>query len=349
MAMRTTPPAYRALFRRPVESRLLALTDWSPGRAGALTSNLLRSAHELADLDLFADPSLARVLDRHPRQDLQAFTMGRDPASPSDWTPVEVGDVSGVDMLRAVATGRLWLNVLHVNRAHPEFAEVQDGLFAGLAELRSDLITESVHSTLLISSPGALVYYHADAGPSVLWHVRGDKRIWIYPAQSDYFVEQPVLEDIFASVREENLPYRREFDGAGVSFDLHPGDMIAWPQNAPHRVENGNTINVSLTTEFDTRGSRRRTLVYSANRFFSRRLHLACHSTRETGVASATKRLVYRVARKVGFDRTRPSYTYLTRLRIDPTAPDGVAPLAETVRTAFSVGEPAEGVSSGRP
>lgn len=309
---------------------------------------MLLSSHELAELDLFQDASLARVLDAHPRPDLQAFTMGTDPASPGDWTPVEVGDASGADLLRAVATGRLWLNVLHVNRAHTEFADVQNGLFSGLTELRPDLITESLHSTLLVSSPGALVYYHADAGPSALWHVRGNKRIWIYPAQQDYFVDRPILEDIFASVREENLPYRREFDDAAISFDLHPGQVLAWPQNAPHRVENGDTVNVSLTTEFDTDRSRRRTLVYCANRFFSRRLHLPCRSTRETGASSAAKRFAYRVARKARLERTRPSYTYLTRLQIDPAAPDGVAPLGETVRTAFSVGEPAEPVSAGR-
>jgi hypothetical protein len=328
--------------------KLLALTDWSPGRAAALTSSPLLSSHELAELDLFRDASLARVLDAHPRQDLQAFTMGTDPASPDDWTPVEVGDASGVDLLRAVATGRLWLNVLHVNRSHQGFAKVQDELFAGLARLRPDLITESLHSTLLVSSPGALVYYHADAGPNVLWHVRGEKRIWVYPPQNDYFVDRRILEDIFASVREENLPYRPEFDQAAVTFDLCPGQTIAWPQNAPHRVENGDSVNVSLTTEFDTRGSRRRTLVYCANRFFSRRFRVPCRSTRETGVSSALKQFTYRVLRKARLERTRPSYTYLTGLRIDPSAPGGVAPLGETVRTAFSVGEPAKRVSAAR-
>jgi hypothetical protein len=317
------------------------LTNWSPGCAAGLTSSVMQFSHRLADLDLFEDKSLARLLDAHPRQALQAFTMGTDPAVPDEWTPVEVGNASGEDMLAAVARGRLWLNVLNVNRAHRAFAEVQDGLFTGIEALRPDLLRETVRSTLLISSPGAIVYYHADAGPSVLWHVRGTKRMWLYPSQNDYFVDQTILEDIFASVREENLPYRREFDDAAMRIMLSPGDVIAWPQNAPHRIENSDLVNVSLTTEFDTVRSRRRTLVYCANRFFSRRLRLPTHSTRETGLASGVKCLAYRVARKARVERTRPSYIYLTRLLLDPAAPEGVRRLDETMRTAFSVGAPA--------
>jgi Cupin-like domain len=313
------------------------LTSWTVSQAASLTSNVVRTSHRLGELDLFTDDELAGVLDRHPRKKLQAFTMGTDLVR-DEWIPVEVGSATGLDMLAAVRTGRLWLNVLDVDRAHDSFSQLQARLFDELAATGFDVLPGTPHSALLISSPDAMVSYHADAGPNVLWHIRGDKRIWIYPAGNERFVEPALLEDIFVGVRTENLPYDPEFDAAALTFDLHAGDLISWPQNSPHRVQNLGSVNVSLSSEFDTANSRRRHLVYAANRFYSRKVHLPMRSTRETGAAAATKRFTYRAFRKMGFDRTRPSYVQMTQLRIDPGSPGGVTALAEPVRAAFSAG-----------
>jgi hypothetical protein len=313
--------------------------QWSAAQAAALNRSMVEGTHHLHELDLFGDDALIRLLDRHPRKELQAFTMGTDATRPEDWKPVEIGDATGEDLMTCVRKGRLWLNILNVNRAHDEFASLQDGLLAGLAPYPSDRIPGSEHLVLLISSPGAMVYFHADPTPNVLWHIRGEKRLWVYPANNDYFVDRTIMEDIFAFVRDEELPYRPEFDDAAMAFDLRPGQFLAWPLNSPHRVVNADSLNVSLSAEFDTNESRRRTLVYTANRYFSRKLHLPSRSVRETGAASATKRFLFRAARKARLTRSDPRFDYVTELRIDPAAPEGVSPLEGAVRTAFAVGD----------
>jgi hypothetical protein len=312
------------------------LTQWTASQAASLTSSIVRTSHRLGERELFADDALVGVLDRHPRRQLQAFTMGTDLAH-DEWGPVEVGSASGSDILAAVRAGRLWLNILDVDRAHEGFARLQAELFDELSAVGFDVLPGTPHSTLLISSPNATVTYHADPGPNILWHVRGDKRAWIYPAGNERFLERGLLEDIYMGARTETIPYDPEFDAAALVFDLHPGNLISWPQNSPHRVENLGVFNVSLSCEFDTKNSRRRHLHYAANRFFSRTLHLPVRSTRETGAEAAVKRFTYRACRKVGLDRTRPvAHEYVTRLRIDPGSSDGVATLAEPVRAAFS-------------
>ncbi|HEY4401057.1 MAG TPA: hypothetical protein VGO38_03395 [Acidimicrobiia bacterium] len=314
------------------------LTNWTASQAASLTSSVVQTSHRLAELDLFSDASLAAVLDRLPRQRLQVFTMGTDPNRPADWTPVEVGDASGADILAAVREGRLFVNARLIDRDDREFEMLRDGLFDEIARFRQDLVPGSPSLTLLITSPKAVVYYHLDSGPNMLWHVRGEKRVFVYPATNDFFVERADLEDVFAGVREEFLPYRPDFDDAALKFDLEPGELIAWPQNAPHRITNSDSMNISLSGEFDTRNSFRRHLVYTANRFFSRRLHLPMHSTRETGVASATKRLSYRACRKAGLDSTQLTHDYVTRLQLDPASPGRLVTLPQPVRAAFSVG-----------
>jgi hypothetical protein len=313
------------------------LTRWTASQAATLTSSVVRATHRLGELDLFDDDELARVLDAHPRGDLQIFTMGTDPTR-DDWAPVDAGTASGSEMLAAVRAGRLWLNVLHVERADDGFARLQDRLFAELAAAGLDVLPGTPHSTLLISSPDAMVYFHADAGPNILWHVRGEKRVWVYPPGNESFVERKLLEDIYAGVRTEFLPYHPEFDDAALTFDLRPGDALSWPQNSPHRVQNLGVVNVSLTCEFDTPNSRRRHLVYAANRFFSRTMHLPVRSTQVTGTGAAVKRFAYRTCRKVGIERDQAPHEHVTSLRIDSSAPNGVAPLSAPARASFSVG-----------
>jgi len=104
------------------------LTLWTASQTASLTTSVVRTSHRLGELDLFTDDSLADVLDRHPRQQLQAFTMGSDPTR-DEWGPVEVGSASGGDKLAAVRAGRLWLNVLDVDRTHDGFTRLQARLF----------------------------------------------------------------------------------------------------------------------------------------------------------------------------------------------------------------------------
>src|SRR5882757_9774069 len=89
-------------------------------------------------------------------------------------------DVSGSELLRAVKNGRLWLNVTRVDRVDARYRRLIDTLYEQLAAQVPGFAPTGSQGTLLISSPRAFVYYHADGAASALWHLRGCKRIWIY-------------------------------------------------------------------------------------------------------------------------------------------------------------------------
>jgi hypothetical protein len=179
---------------------------------------------------------------------------------------------------------------------------------------------------VLISSPQALVYYHADGPASVLWHVRGHKRVWVYPALHPYYMQRDLLEDIFAGVRHEYLPYRRSYDAGAEIHDLAPGQWIAWPQNAPHRVTNLDGVNVSLSTEHFTAASRRRCQLYMANRFLRTRLGLTGLSAREDGALAVAKTVLQRAARRLGLNPLQ-FRRHMPMLRVAAEAPGGILPL----------------------
>jgi hypothetical protein len=253
--------------------------------------------------------------------------MGTDPGRPDQNRLAVNAGVSGADLLRAVRNGRLWLNVTRIDRADSRYRALIDQLYVQLAAQVPGFAPDRTQGTLLISSPNALVYYHVDGPASVLWHLRGRKRIWVSPALDTGYVERESLEDIFAGVRHEYLPFATDFDAGARVYDLEPGQWIAWPQNAPHRVTNLDSVNVSLSTEHFTRASRARARVYCANRFFRRHFGLANLSTRERGPAMLIKVAAHRLAAGLGRARSRPPRRELPTLRVDPDAPGGVVAL----------------------
>lgn len=282
--------------------------------------------HRLADNPLFGDAALIELLDRMPRERLYAFSTGTNPERVEDNRAAVHAGVSGAQLLQAVRRGRLWLNATRVDLADPRYRDVIHKLYVELAAQIPGFAPESTQGTLLISSPQALVYYHADGPASVLWHVRGRKRVWVYPALHAGYMQRELLEDIFAGVRHEYLPYTRDYDDGAQIFDLAPGQWIAWPQNAPHRVTNLDDVNVSLSTEYFTAASRRRFQVYVANRFLRTRLGLSGLSAREDGAVAVAKTLVQRGARRLGLNPLS-FRQHVPALRVAADAPAGVLPL----------------------
>ena len=282
--------------------------------------------HRLQDHRLFSDAALIDLLDRFPRQHLYAFHMGSDPCRIEENRLVRQDGLSGAELLQAVRSGRLWLNLTRADRADADFRTLITELYQQLAALLPGFVPESSQGTLLISSPRALVYYHADGPASVLWHLRGRKRVWVYPPLDARYMRRELLEDIFAGVRHEYLPYETAYDEAAQVYDLEPGQWIAWPQNAPHRVSNLDGLNVSLSTEHFTAASQRRFRLYLANRYLRTRLGIQGLSAREEGPVAAAKILTQRVARKLGLDPVQLRQ-HQAVLRVQPGAPDGVAPL----------------------
>jgi hypothetical protein len=310
--------------------------DWSGQKFDAFGSRPIVAHHGLNERDVLNDEVLVDILDRYPRNRLQAWTMGTDPLRREDWQPVDTADVSGKDLLAAVKSGRLWYNILRLDLFDPMYRDIVDQLYAEMARACPQLKPLSVVGTLLLSSPGAQVYYHADGPPTTLFHIRGRKRMWVYPACDERFISQEMMEAIFGSAMDEEVPYSPEFDRYADVFDLKPGDMVWWPLNAPHRIENLDSFNVSLSTRYHTVESERRKLVYNANRFFRRLPGIKHLSVKETGLNSRLKCLAFRACRRAGLEGATSGYVYQAKFRVDPNGPLGMSALTEPRKPAFS-------------
>ena len=65
------------------------------------------------------------------------------------------------------------------------------------------------------------------------------------------FIRDEDLENITLSGVEMNMPFAPWYDDFAQTIEMHPGDMMHWPLNAPHRVDNADCVNVSVTLADD--------------------------------------------------------------------------------------------------
>jgi hypothetical protein len=144
-----------------------------------------------------------------------------------------------------------------------------------------------MYGGILISSPKAQVFYHADVSETLLLHVKGKKRFRIYPPRGPW-IEDLSMEEVLHRTQTEDIPFESAWDRDAAQVDLEPGDFISWPLHAPHRVENLDGLNVSVTCEVVTHESVMKNAVLHANGAL-RRMGVTPRSTQATGAQAYAK------------------------------------------------------------
>jgi hypothetical protein len=246
------------------------LTDLTPEKAASFGAEAQSFNHGLQYRQMFDNAGLIEVLDRYPREKLGVFTMGLDPVDWRSWRRGTADGLSGEQLFEAVQNGRIWLNLRAVNRELPSYANLAREIFSELEGKVPGLKTFGHDVGLLLSSPGAHVFYHLDVLPVTLWQLRGRKTMWVYPTAAPY-VSDEQLERIVLRETAEQFAYEPSWDEGAETYVMEPGMMVSWPQNAPHRLVNDQVMNVSLSIEHQTPAALMRANVIYANGLIRRR------------------------------------------------------------------------------
>lgn len=213
--------------------------------------------HSIGQSGLATDEALAALLERYPADlfDINLYDFEED--GQFSLRTGARGRSSGVEMLDAIQKGRLWVNLRDVETGYPTlWAEVLKA-FEDMKALYPGLRPTTMTGHLILSSPRARVPYHFDAAGVVLFHLRGRKRLWVYPGDEMHLPERS-MELVVMRQTTEEIPYVPAFDADATVVDLEPGQALTWPFYAPHRVENLSAFCVSLSVEFQTWESRLR-------------------------------------------------------------------------------------------
>lgn len=229
----------------------------------------IRLSHELHKRPLFSMDTLAALIERYPREHYSLIQTGGR-RSKRLWREGEIGNLRGHQVIEAISRGELWLNLRNVGLVDRRYHEVIGEMFAEVAERVPGFDIRDHQEGILLSSPETQVYYHSDMPGQGLIQIAGRKRVYVYPNTAP-FVRPQHIEDIALYDVEVDMPYESWYDAHAKVFDIGPGDMLSWELNAPHRVENLNTFNISMTVSFTNQEIRRSEVVSIANGLLRRR------------------------------------------------------------------------------
>ena len=295
------------------------LTNWTETHTSAFQNEIMTFGHNLLSTKLFTDEALIELLEKHPSDQLDVCTMGGEdhPLYPNRFRTGDFRNTPGKVLLDAVKAGKIWINVRKAMNIHPEYKAVLDQMYGSLSEKSGSQIYNP-KGGILISSPISQTPYHFDKTETILWHVRGVKRVYVYP-QTQQFISDEAYENVIADDITDDLPYRAEFEKAATILDLHPGQSATWPLNSPHRVDNSEFC-VSVTTEYSTRESAIKNAAMLANATLRHKLGMNPSYQRDGKTKRQIKSVFGQILAKTNLavSTTEPD---MVTFKLDPSVP----------------------------
>lgn len=272
------------------DSARAAFTAAYPDRTARLGHGL--AGHPLLTLD-----ALAALAERMPA-DAVEYNLGSLPLGvrPED-TPAN-GLTLG-ETIRTIETNGSWAVLKNVER-DAAYGALLDGALAELEPLAARRTGPMLHreAFLFLSSPGSVTPFHMDPEHNILLQIRGRKTMTVFPAGDPELVPAHASESFHAG-GHRNLVWRDAYRPRGLAVTLEPGDAILVPVKAPHFVENGPAVSVSLSVTWRSERSVAEGELHGLNAALRRRgLPLSKVGARPE--TQHVQRLLARIMRKLG-------------------------------------------------
>jgi hypothetical protein len=258
--------------------------------ASALASNFAENpfavSHHLAAHDLLSVEAVAELADQLPPASIE-HNRGDVPSVNADGEVAVVDDTPG-GVARNIDTNGCWMVLKNIEQT-PAYHQLLDDLLDEvnpLVEGREGGMNLR-EGYIFLSAANSTTPAHTDHEHNFLLQVRGSKQMNI-GRFADPKVEQLQVEKMFAGHRNmDRLP------DDPTAYELTPGDGVYVPPNAPHWVNNGPEVSVSLSITFRTPVTERGAVVHSMNR----RLRKLKLSPRPPGERVATDKAKFAVHR----------------------------------------------------
>jgi hypothetical protein len=241
--------------------------------------------HLLVGHPLFSIERLARLSERaFERQDFGRYFKATDLKLPRDVLKTRLRE-----SIERIAENGQWVSLHYIDEMDAEYGELFDLLLADIEQIihrpvRSEMTWGSM--SVFLNAPGLKVPYHFDHETNFLMQLRGKKEVRLYPrAQGTLSTSE--IEDFYRHNPMAGI-YRDDLVHAGSTWTLTPGVGVHHPPLAPHRIDNGDAVSVSLSLYYAMPDMEERAHVYQVN-YCMRKLGLRPRPPGESAFSDHTK------------------------------------------------------------
>jgi hypothetical protein len=201
--------------------------------------------HNLRSHALLTIEALAQLGEALPAKSVEYnkgdLPVGIDPAL------VPANGLSIGDTIRLVESSGSWAVLKNIEQV-PEYRVLLIGL---LTELKAHIEEKTgrmlkPQGFVFVSSPNAVTPYHFDPEHNILLQLRGTKLMTQFPAGDARFAPDETHEG-YHTGGHRNLVWCDELAAGGTEWPLKPGEALFVPVMAPHHVQNGPAVSISLS------------------------------------------------------------------------------------------------------
>lgn len=305
--------------------------NWKKNQTLDFKNGFMVAEHNLPEMELFSDQALEKLVETHPDELSMVYAMPKEAAGYDSFREGDLRESKGKDIISAVKKGQLWVQLLKLNSVNPEFKNLEKQIISELKSKIQGLKIFGCRLSLLISSPGIHVSYHADIPRNALWQIRGSKKVFVYPVE-EKFISENDLEGVYLGETQEAIAYKEEFDQDATIVDLQPGMMVTWPINGPHRIVNENELSVSMAMEYFEPIAWFRYAVYYTNGVMRRRFGVPMKSRKTSGPIMWLKAISSTFFKVFKVQKKHQHIRYLT-FKIDPGSETGFTDIEKKRRS----------------
>jgi mannose-6-phosphate isomerase-like protein (cupin superfamily) len=282
------------------------MTAFSPASqsllAAAYPEKTTTFSHALRDHPLLGLDALVTLGAALPENSVE-YNPGNLPIgiAPED---VPSPRLSITDTIRSIEENGSWMVLKRIEQ-QPAYAQL---LAETLAEIEP-LVREKTGGMLgtegfiFISSPGAVTPFHFDPEHNILMQIRGSKVMTIFPAGDETLVSAEAEELFHLGEHHRNQPWDDAFGAKGHPTPLTPGQAIYVPVKAPHWVQNGPEVSISLSVTWRSDWSYEEADARAFNHL-ARKIGITPASPKRYPARNRTKSLAFRAARRLGVKAT---------------------------------------------
>jgi hypothetical protein len=265
--------------------------------AGAYPDRPVKLTHDLAGHPLLTLDALAGLAERMPAASVE-YNLGKLPLGVRAEDTPSNGLTLG-ETIRTIESNGSWAVLKNVER-DAAYGALLDAALAELEPIVRPSTGPMLHreAFIFLSSPGSVTPFHMDPEHNILLQIMGQKVMTVFPARDEELVPAQKSED-FHGGGHRNLVWQDGFKARGTAVTLTPGDAIHVPVKAPHFVENGPTVSVSLSVTWRSERSVAEGELHSFNALLRRR-GLPVGAVSATPERQGARRLIYRLMRKLG-------------------------------------------------
>ncbi|NWK97069.1 transcriptional regulator [Sphingobium lactosutens] len=265
--------------------------------AAAYPDQPVKLAHGLVGHELLNLHALAELAERMPAASVE-YNLGKLPLGvrPED-TPAN-GLTLG-ETIRTIESNGSWAVLKNVER-DPVYAALLDTALAELEPIVNAQTGPMLHreAFIFLSSPGSVTPFHMDPEHNILLQIMGTKIMTVFPARDEELVPAQKSEE-FHNGGHRNLLWQDGFKARGSAFPLAPGEAIHVPVKAPHFVENGPAVSISLSVTWRSERSVAESELHSLNALLRKR-GLPVGTVSPKPERQGMRRFFYRIMRKLG-------------------------------------------------